>query len=294
MKITNNSDLPQPLVSAVTNDKYSKGDSDYSITQLLKPPRATALEALHKDELEVDAADLIWSLLGTLTHEILDRAEEESIPRDRLYMWLAGKKVSGATDRFVLKDGLLQDWKVTSVWKVKKSLKEFDLEWAAQLNGYIMLLDAAGYKVTKAQIVPIMRDWSKPQAGRDEYYPQQQALKLNSPIWDVEYTKNYFSALVVAHELAKKTLPLCTNQQRWMADESWAAIKGNNKKAARLFYSPEEAYAYCQDEKRLGFYSVVHRLGTPKRCESYCLASRFCSQYLEEACASSLPWPSQQ
>lgn len=293
MKITNHSDLPQPLVSAVSNDRYSRGDSDYSITQLLKPPRATALEHLHASELEVDAADLIWSLLGTLAHEILDRAEEEAIPRDRLYMWLAGKKISGATDRFVLRDGLLQDWKVTSVWKVKKALKETDLEWSAQLNGYAMLLAEHGYEVKKAQIVPIMRDWSKPQAGRDEYYPQRQALKIDFPLWDLNYTKDYFSYLVERHEVAKKQLPRCTNEQRWLADEAWAVHKGANKKASRVFYTPEEAYAYCQEEDRSSIYSVVHRPGTPKRCESYCLASRFCAQYLEEACPSSLPWPSQ-
>src|SRR3954463_10849323 len=38
MKLTNRLGLPEPIVAAVANDGYSRGDADISVTSLLKPP----------------------------------------------------------------------------------------------------------------------------------------------------------------------------------------------------------------------------------------------------------------
>lgn len=291
MKYTNYSELPQPIADRIANPSYTKGHADYSITQLLKPPRATALEYQHRDELEMDVSDGIWALLGTLMHELLDRAETESIPRDRMYTELAGKIVSGATDRFVLKNGLLQDYKLTSVWKVKHSLKEFDEDWAAQLNGYALLLNVAGINVQKAEIVAVMRDWHKSKAIESEFYPQRQVLRLPAPLWSFEATKAFFEYRVRLHEKAKQVLPLCTPEERWASADSWAVHKGNAARAVKLYDNESDAKNHAESSGEP--YTVKHRPGESKRCGQYCLASKFCSQYLETVCSSSLPWPSQ-
>src|SRR3990167_5596923 len=49
MKLTNKQGLPQPLVEAVRNDSYGRGDADISVTQLLAPPRKVALIHEHAD-----------------------------------------------------------------------------------------------------------------------------------------------------------------------------------------------------------------------------------------------------
>lgn len=91
--------LPQPIVDAVANDDYSRGNSDISVTQLISPPRMTALVREHWDTLEEDVSDRIFSLFGKAVHTILERAERVAIAEQRLYMKVGDWTVSGAMDR---------------------------------------------------------------------------------------------------------------------------------------------------------------------------------------------------
>jgi len=61
MKLTNNLRLPDPMVRAVGNDSYTKGDADISVTELLTPPQLRALRIKHHDEIVEDVSDRIWS-----------------------------------------------------------------------------------------------------------------------------------------------------------------------------------------------------------------------------------------
>ena len=119
MRITNKLGLPQPIVDAVINDDYCRGDAWKSVTGLLKPPRIAALEKLHADELEEEAADNIFRLVGKAVHGILERAERSAISEERLYMEIGGRRISGQMDRFHVVNKHLSDHKVTTVWKVK-------------------------------------------------------------------------------------------------------------------------------------------------------------------------------
>ena len=74
MKITNNHNLPQSVVSAVSNDPYDRGGSDYTCTELISPVRQVMLRHRHGDEITEDASDRVWSLLGQAVHHILERA----------------------------------------------------------------------------------------------------------------------------------------------------------------------------------------------------------------------------
>lgn len=73
MKITNKYGLPQPVVDAVKNDGYTKGDADISVTELQDPPQMRFLKKKHDAELEEDAVDRLWSLYGQIAHGILER-----------------------------------------------------------------------------------------------------------------------------------------------------------------------------------------------------------------------------
>ena len=91
MKYTNKLNLPQPLVSAIVNDKYDSGTSDISVTSLLKPYQLRALER-HHDKLTEDIADRIWSLLGQVIHGILERAKKRPWPNGVFILTLIHKK----------------------------------------------------------------------------------------------------------------------------------------------------------------------------------------------------------
>lgn len=117
MKLTNKLGLPEAIVRAVANDSYEPGHGDMSITTLIDSPRIAVLSRQYREEIEEDAADRIFSLLGQSIHEILRRANSSGIVEKRLYADIEGWKISGQFDRIeYFKDyGLLSDYKVTCV-----------------------------------------------------------------------------------------------------------------------------------------------------------------------------------
>ena len=60
MKITNVHNVPQPLVTLASKEYYSKGKSDYSVTELMSPPRVQRLRAQNREEMTQDVADMLW------------------------------------------------------------------------------------------------------------------------------------------------------------------------------------------------------------------------------------------
>lgn len=282
MKLTNKLNLPQPIVKAVSNDGYNSGDCDISVTSLLKPPQMLALEKKFGDELEEDVSDRIWSLLGQVVHGILERAEETAIAEQRLVIEVDGWKVSGQMDRFLLKEGILQDYKFTSVYKVRDGVPE---EYAKQLNIYAHILRKHGRTVNQLQIVAILRDWSKNQYVREgDPYPAQQVVLLDVPIIPDEEVAAYIAERVAVHKAAASQSPEelavkspCSAEDRWARGDVWAVMKKGQKKASRLCQS-EEAANLALEALGAGYY-IKFRPGESIRCRSYCLAAPFCEQY---------------
>lgn len=95
-RITNNLNLPMPLVEAVKNDRYSPGKSDYTTSQLAgTPARQFALKRKFWNLLSEDVADRIYSLSGQSKHAILERAAEyceqyEYLAEKRFYVERCG------------------------------------------------------------------------------------------------------------------------------------------------------------------------------------------------------------
>jgi hypothetical protein len=282
MKLTNKLGLPQPIVKAVSNDGYNSGDCDISVTSLLKPPQMKALENLFEEQLEEDVSDRIWSLLGQVVHGILERAEETAIAEERLYIDVNGWRVGGQMDRFLLKEGILQDYKFTSVYKIRDGVPE---EYAKQLNIYAHILRKNGKNVNKLQIVAILRDWSKNQYMREgDPYPAQQVVLLDVPIIPDEEVAAYVEERVSLHKAAASLSPHeladqtpCSSEDRWARGDVWAIIKKGQKKATRLCQS-EDAAKLALESLGTG-YSIKFRPGENVRCRSYCSAARFCEQY---------------
>jgi len=69
MIITNKHNLPEPLYRAIARDVQPR--EGFSITDLIQPPRMTQLSRRHWDEIEEDASDRIWLVLGSSVHYIL-------------------------------------------------------------------------------------------------------------------------------------------------------------------------------------------------------------------------------
>ena len=276
MRLTNKQKLPQPLVDAVKNDGYTKGNADISVTELLKPPMQRALEIKHEAELEEDVSDRIFSLLGQTIHSILERSETEGIAERRLSIKINGWTVSGGMDRFVSRDGLLQDYKLTTVYKTKD--KNIPEEWCKQLNIYAEMLRENGDEVKKLEVVCIYRDWSKGAAERDNEYPQRQVEVIEIPLIEPKEVRAFIEERVKLHqEAAKGNYEPCTKEERWAKDDQWAVMREGRKTAIKLHFSELHANLH-KDELGKGHF-VEKRPGKSTKCESYCPVKKQCEYY---------------
>ena len=80
MKITNNSNFPEAIVKAVSSDKWYGGAGekrDYSVTGLLNTPRIHYLTKRHYDEIVTDCGEMIWMLMGSAMHLVLENANQD-------------------------------------------------------------------------------------------------------------------------------------------------------------------------------------------------------------------------
>jgi hypothetical protein len=135
MKITNKFGLPAPLYALANKQYYSKGDADYSVTEIISPPRIQRLRKRHDHEMEVDVTDMWWSIVGSALHVVMERSVVENFQNEeRLVTEINGVRLSGAIDvQQVDEDGIvIMDYKFTSAW----ALMNEKPEWAEQQNIY--------------------------------------------------------------------------------------------------------------------------------------------------------------
>lgn len=276
MKITNKFGLPEPLVRAVKYSNYDNGGADFSVTELVKPPRIAALEVKHDAELEEDASERLWLLMGSAGHEVLRRSSEGGIVEERCVAEIAGKKVSGQIDYAVV-DKEIIDYKFVSLWAVKDGVKP---EWVAQLNSYKWLAEQYGIEVKSLKIVGILRDWSKPEASRDKSYPQSQVVVLDVRIWKKEEVEAWLRGRIMQHVAARSgVLPNCTADEVWERPEKYAVMKKGNVRASRVLDTKFEAGEWVASQSHPQVYTVEIRPAERPRCENYCSVSEFCEQF---------------
>jgi len=298
MKITNNFGMPQPFVDFAINDKYSKGKADISITSLIDSPRVRIMKNVYDNDIEVDAVDMVWALFGTAVHSVLEQSNSSKniINEERLYASHNGWIISGALDRQEIKNNTASiiDYKVTSVWSVIYGKPE----WEKQLNCYSWLFKKNNthnqIKVGSLKICAILRDWNRRDAERKENYPQAPIVFVDIPIWDDNSIDKYISDRVSLHQEAQVNydlnadLPLCSDQEMWKKNDTWAVKKKGQKRALRVLDSEEEAIKYIDwhNETDKSYtkktdLEIEFRGGEYTRCGNYCSVAEFCNQYKE-------------
>jgi hypothetical protein len=289
MRITNKYSLPAPLVNAVTATRHEPDDDPNSIrvSGIIQPVQLRALMKRHEDQLEEDAADRIFSLMGTLLHDVLEKSAQSfdhCTTEEALSTEILGWKVTGHYDltEFILDGEWLTDWKLTSVYAMKD--KDLKSEWDAQVNIYAHLLRLSGKIVSKAQIVAIGRDWSRSRASRESDYPQRQVIVKPVPLWSSEAVNAYLHERVALHQRADRegVWPECTEEERWARPAKWAIMKKGNKKATKLCDDQSEANRWINNniaDSHAHLYQLEHRPGSSTRCESYCPVSEHCEQW---------------
>lgn len=275
MNLTNNHSAPEELFLAVKNDPYSPGDSDFTATGLIAPPRILALREIYKDEIEEDVTDLYARFYGQVAHGILERyASSDAIVEKRFYGEFHGKRISAQIDHY--KDGVITDYKCVETAKFN-TIGAMKSEHEEQLNIQAELMRQNGYEVKGVRILFIFRDWYKAQAKQNDLYPQTWWAVDNGNLWESIRAIAFIVLKVHIHERAKTELPECTPQERWDRPTQYAVIKKGATRATKLFDKEDSAVGHADN---LGDkYQVVLRPGMRVRCEWYCEVAKFCEQF---------------
>ena len=99
MKVTNKYGVPEPLVTLAKAEYYSKGASQYSVTELMSPPRVKRLREQHSEQIEQDVSDMLWQLLGSALHVVMERGVTDGwVMEERLFTTLNDVTISGQID----------------------------------------------------------------------------------------------------------------------------------------------------------------------------------------------------
>lgn len=269
MPLTNKYGAPDVFIRAVEGDPYSKGDADFSATELLKPPQIVRLYNEHGDKVVTDVRDEWWKLLGKGVHNILEE-HGQGQTEERFFADCNGSVISGAID--LLEDGSVTDYKVTSVYTVQRGLKP---EWEQQLNIYAWLLRQNDKLANKLTIVGLCRDWQLSRANLKKDYPQSPIVPISVPLWSDRRQDDFVAQRVRVHTM-DNTLP-CTPEERW-ARGGYTVLGGRFK--PKSFDSLQEASAFIQQKQKPGeHYSVKENDAKFIRCESWCPVSDYCPQW---------------
>lgn len=280
MKITNKFGVPETLVALAQREYYTKGASQYSVTELMSSPRIKRLREQYNDSMETDVTEMLWSLLGSALHVVMERGQADGhITEERIFAQIDDLVISGQIDLQQESSGgvVVVDYKFTSAWAVMNDKPE----WEQQLNVYKWLVETVKKKkVTGLRICALIRDYSRHETR--EGYPEAPIQMIDVPMWDTVTTEIYIRQRLELHRNAKvshdfgEPLPECSPEERWQSKTTFAVKREGRKTAIRVFETLDEATELAKKEK--GY--VEERPGEPKRCTgNYCGVAQWCEQF---------------
>lgn len=282
MTTTNNAGLPQAFVNFVSNVRHNRPGT-LSATTLLKGDKEIVLYDRHFDELEQDAADLVWASFGTAFHAIMEKQDTEAFKEEAFEVEVEGWKVTGRVDFYDMKNETLGDYKTASVWKVIYG--DF-ADWKNQGLTYAWLMKQHGLNVKRCEFTAFLKDHSKTEAKRKPDYPQVPVFKYAFDVTesDLEETEARIKAKIrsvtEAYKLGDDDIEPCTAEERWETATKYAVMKEGRKTAVKLCDDRATADLYLSQTggTTAGLY-VQERKGESKKCADYCPCAEFCNFY---------------
>jgi hypothetical protein len=285
MKITNKKKLPKALENFALKNQKPWNEKDYSATTILAPTREILLKRRHDGEIEMDVSDMVWMILGTAVHKIMEEHDEtgnsEISFREEV---LDDYYLTGRADLYNEETYSLEDYKTASVWKM--IYKDFE-DWKKQGLIYSWLLRKQGKFVQTLKFHALLKDWNAGDKRRAEfkgdYYPENPIVTWeynvsSADIEDIEFfIKKRITELMESERLPDEELPLCSAEERWNTGDKYAVVKENRKTAIRVFDTKEEAENFIKFEEPKA--TIQFRKGEDKRCKDYCPVNQFCDHY---------------
>lgn len=298
MKYTNNKNL-SPLMAGMIEasmKRYSSGDSDYSTTKLIDPPKKVYLDKKHDDEIEVDVSDLMAAFIGNCVHSYLeDLAPEGSLVELRLFAKVDGVVISGQIDILECDSDFevgthfipiykLGDYKTCKVWAI--NFPETYEKWEQQLNINAWLAKQNDVYVDETAFIEyFLVNWEEAVAGVRSDYPQSQQGRWKVKLWSEEKQLEFIKERIALHEAAKIELPLCSDKERWKRPDTHKLKKRGRKISLKNESNLDDLIewgtkkGYIRNGKPIHPYYFEFVKGDYIRCIKYCNSSKFCEQY---------------
>ena len=279
MIVSNRLNLPAAFVKAVSTARHNAAGC-FSATTLNKGAKEIILTDRHFDEITVDAADSVWAVWGTAVHALLESQPDNNFHEEYFKVPVSNSFVTGQVDSYDMENGVINDWKTASVYKVMKA--DFS-DWYKQGMTYAWLLQQSGLEVKKCRFVALLKDHSKTKAKNDSSYPQSPVFIYEFDVTpeDMAETRdrilNKVLEIEAAYELEDDFIEPCSDDERWADGEKWAVMKNGRKTAIKLFDNEADADAMAGEMGNA--YYVEHRPAISRKCLDYCNCKEFCSFY---------------
>ena len=291
MKFTNNQNLPQSVVRAAADDRYSRGKADISVTSLIDAPRQHIMGQICVGDKApvIDVSTRLWPLLGTAFHSLMDHDyEADVIKEERLFTECEGWTISGAIDRQIKRGRKhdIEDFKVTSVYTYMGAERGEKEGWSDQLNLYAELVEANGKEVKNLYIIALLRDWRPMEAKTRAGYPPTPIMRMKIEKKPKAERIAFMKERVELHQTAQASFDLhgeiveCTDDERWETPAQWALKRKGAKRALKLHDTERAIMADMASRPPVaGGYEIEERKGQNRRCEEYCDFAPMCLQW---------------
>ncbi len=267
--------LPDSLKSYLNKDGYNSGaiPTDVSATRLKDSPRISRLYKEHGKKIKVDPLKRGYAKLGEAWHLLMEQnSPPHWVTEKRLYARVGDKVISGSPDALEPVEGgwNIWDYKLMTAYKAQTDMKEFE----KQLNIYAFLLRANDMTPKNLYISGVLRDWSDIKVGGD--YPDTMFPVFSLPLWLENEAEDYVNERLQLH--LSESIPLCTDEDRWMRPAKFAVVSEKTKKTLRLYSTMDEALAHTTKTPVF----IQKREAEPIRCTRFCDVAPFCDQYQSE------------
>lgn len=267
--------IPSYLVEACKSDSRPPNKDRIGVTELINPPLQRTLYLENWDKIKRDPIDSVWMILGSGLDEIVKKHSRTALTKLKLeWNTIHGITVVAIPDLVDVTTGVLADLKVTSVWSVRETKKEYE----EQLNLYDYLLWKNHIDLWKQikslEIHAILRDWRRNEKLRYNDYPKSQFVVLPIRRWLPLEQEELLDLLLQDH--LKHPDRECTNEEKWQKQDQYACYKNKNKTASRVLDSQVEAENWIEEQKNPKEFVIQKRPGECVRCLNYCSVSEFC------------------
>ena len=289
-------------VAEMERERYSSS-GDYSVTEIIDPPRLVRLKKRYGSETIQPLSAVIPSMMGTAMHEYFEKYLKKWVFKtgyggytfeEQLEVEMLERKLSG---RYDIRDNLdLIDLKTCKVWK-----KVFDpdlKEWVQQQNCYAFLLkESRNIDIKRLLITAVYKDWQEGQSLRNKDYPNHQIEEYELPKWPYEVTKQFIEGRLMLHiaaeDLPDDKLPACTREERWERfpeghQVAYAIMKNSKSNRAMKVVKTniDDAFKEVQSMKGITKDSFIEvRYAQRTRCEHWCNVKDYCNDYKSYAAA---------